>query len=144
MNHVLNATLPAPVPMADGLDAAYWEGTRAHELRVQRCGACGTWRWAPEWICHVCHSFAVEWPVVAAEGVLFSFQRVWHPVTPALAAAVPYVNVLVELPHAGGVRMLGNYAGDPLDALVIGTPMVAVFEDHDAELPYTLVQWKQA
>jgi hypothetical protein len=41
--------------------------------------------------------------------------------------------------------MLGNYSGDPLDELVIGSPMVAVFEDHDdAAWPYTLVHWKKA
>jgi hypothetical protein len=29
--------------------------------------------------------------------------------------------------------------------LVIGTPVVAVFEDHDdADVPYTLVQWRTA
>ena len=143
--HVLDASLPAPVPTADGLDAPYWAGTRAHELRVQQCAACGTFRWAPEWICYRCHSFATEWPAVEPHGVLFSHQRVWHPVTPALATAVPYVNILVELPQAGGVRMIGNYAGDPLDALAIGTPLVAVFEDHDdAAVPYTLVHWKKA
>ena len=145
MSHVLPVPMPAPVPMADGLDAPYWEGTRAHELRVQRCTSCATFRWAPEWICFACHSFAVEWPTVAPTGVLFSFQRVWHPVTPALAGAVPYVNLLVELPQAGGVRMIGNWAGDPLDDLSIGMPVAAVFEDHDdAAVPYTLVQWKRS
>jgi uncharacterized protein len=140
--YVLDAVMPAPVPSADGLDAPYWAGTRVHELRVQRCTACGTHRWAPEWICHRCHSFDFDWPAVEPRGVLFSSQRVWHPVTPALATAVPYVNLLVELPHVG-VRMLGNHAGDPLDAPAIGTRLVAVFEDHDdVEVPYTLVQWR--
>ena len=143
MNHVLSVPLPAPVPSPDGLDTPYWEGTRAHELRVQRCGHCGTHRWAPEWICHACHSFAIEWDTVAPTGILFASQRVWHPVTPTLADALPYVNVLVELPQAGGVRMLGNHAGDPHVDLTIGTAMDAVFEDHDdAEVPYTLVHWR--
>ena len=31
---------PLPVPTGDGLDARYWEGTRSHELWVQRCAAC--------------------------------------------------------------------------------------------------------
>ena len=29
--------LRQPAPANDGLDAPFWEGTRAHELRVQRC-----------------------------------------------------------------------------------------------------------
>ena len=142
MSTVLPAGLARPLPSPDGLDAPYWEGTRRHELRVQRCAHCGTFRWSPEWLCYECHSFAIEWITIEPTGVLFSWQRIWHPVAPALAQAVPYVNLLIELPQAGNVRMIGNYAGDPTDAVVIGTPMSAVFEDHDdAEVPYTLVQW---
>ena len=57
--------------------------------------------------------------------------------------AQDHEGLLIELPQAGNVRMIGNYAGDPTDRVVIGTPMSAVFEDHDdAEVPYTLVQWR--
>jgi uncharacterized OB-fold protein len=141
MTTVLPSGLARPIPLADGLDAPYWLGTRAHELRVQRCADCGTFRWSPEWLCYACHSFATDWVSVEPTGVLFSFQRIWHPASPVLANAGPYVTVLVELPHAGSIRMLGNYAGDPTDELRIGTSMRAVFEDRDAEVPYTLVHW---
>jgi hypothetical protein len=51
--------------------------------------------------------------------------------------------VLVELPEAGGVRMLGNLLGDPRQAVQIGAPVEAVFEPHDeATPPFTLVQWR--
>jgi hypothetical protein len=135
--------LPRPAPRPDRLDLAYWEGTRCHELRVQRCRACGGFQWGPEWICHRCHSFDLGYETVAPEGVIFSWERVWHPVHPALRPAVPYVVVLVELPHAGGVRMVGNLAGDPLQPVEIGAPVEVVFEDHEtADPPYTLVQWR--
>lgn len=145
MSGVLPDGLPRPVPSPDGLDAAFWEGTRRHELRIQCCGACGTFRWGPEWICHACHDRAVEWPAVEPRGVLFSWERVWHPVHPRLVDAVPYVVVLVELPQAGGVRLVGNLVGDPEQVPPIGSALDAVFEDHDdAEVPYTLVQWRAA
>ena len=77
--------------------------------------------------------------------MLFSFQRIWHPASPVLAQAGPYITVLVELPHAGNIRMLGNYAGHPTEELRIGMPMTATFEDHDdADVPYTLVHWVQS
>jgi hypothetical protein len=64
-------------------------------------------------------------------------------VHPALRDAVPYLTVLVELPQAGGVRMVGNLLGDPLQVVVIGADVEAVFEDHDdADPPFTLVQWR--
>jgi uncharacterized OB-fold protein len=137
---VLPAGLPVPIPGRDGLERPYWEGTLAHELRVQRCRDCGTWRWGPEWICFACRSFAVEWVAVEPRGRIYAWERVWHPVHRALAGATPYVVVLVELPHAGSVRMIGNLVGggDPK----IGAPVRAVFEDHaEGESPYTLVQW---
>ena len=141
--YVLPDGLPRPVPAPDGLDARYWEGTLAHELRIQRCGACGTWRWTPEWICYACHSREIKWVAVEPRGVLFATERVWHPVHPALASAVPYVVALVELPHAGGVRVVGNLVGDATIDVPIGTDVEAVFEDHaDADLPYTLVHWR--
>ena len=141
---VLPPGLPAPAPAPDGLDARYWDGTRAHELRVQRCAGCRTWQWGPEWVCHACLGEDLEWPAVAPEGRVYSWERVWHPVHPALAEAVPYVVVLVELPHAGGVRMVGNLAGDAHAPVRLGAAVEAVFEDHDgADPPYTLVQWRR-
>ena len=141
MSTVLPPGLARPIPLADGLDAPYWLGTRAHELRAQQCARCGTFRWSPEWLCYACHSFDTNWVTLEPTGVLFSYQRIWHPASPVLASAGPYITVLVELPQAGNIRMLGNYAGDHTDQLHIGEPMHAQFEDHDAELPYTLVQW---
>jgi uncharacterized OB-fold protein len=140
---VLLPGLPAPRPAADGLDRAYWEGTRAHELRVQRCSRCATWRWGPEWICHACRSFDTEWLAVEPTGRIYGWERVWHPVHPALKSAVPYVVALVELPQAGGVRMVGNLVGDSRAPVRIGAAVRAVFEDHgDGDPPFTLVQWQ--
>lgn len=134
--------LPAPVPSPDGLDTPYWQGTRRHELWVQRCRSCLAWQWGPEWICHACRSFDVGWEQVEPSGRIYSWERVWHPVNPVLAPACPYVIVLVELPDAGGVRVLGNLVGDPTEPFAIGDQVEAVFEDHDdAATPFTLVQW---
>jgi uncharacterized OB-fold protein len=69
---------------------------------------------------------------------------VWHPVHPALKDAGPYLVVLVELPHAGNIRMIGNLLGDPQQSVRIGTAVAAVFEHHEGAQPYTLVQWRFA
>jgi uncharacterized OB-fold protein len=131
--------LPAPAPQPDGLDRPYWEAARRHRLVAQRCNACATWQWGPEWICHACHSFDVGFADVAGPGRIFSWERVWHPVHPALVGGVPYVVVLVELPGAGGIRMIGNLVGDPRAPVAIGAEVEPVFEDHG---DYTLIQWR--
>lgn len=135
--------LPAPVPEPDGLDAPYWAGTRRGELLVQRCERCRAWQWGPEWICHACLSSEVGWTRVEPRGTIYSWERAWHPVHPALKEHGPYIVVLVELPHADGLRMLGNLLGDPRQRVTIGAAVEAVFEPHDAaNVPFTLVQWR--
>ena len=77
------------------------------------------------------------------KGRIYSYQRPHHPVHPALNGHGPYIAVLVELPHAGNVRMVGNLLGDPRQEVRIGAPVEAVFEHHDgANPPFTLVQWR--
>ena len=49
--------------------------------------------------------------------------------------------VLVELPDAGGVRVLGNLVGDPTQPVSVGLAVDAVFEHHDG---YTLIQWRRS
>ncbi|MEM9563687.1 MAG: OB-fold domain-containing protein [Actinomycetota bacterium] len=140
--------LPAPRPARDGLDGPYWAAAREHRLVVQRCSTCGTFQWGPEWMCHACQTFDVDWVEVAGRGTIYSWQRPHHPVHPALRDQGPYIVVLVELADAGGIRMVGNLLGDPLQEVVIGTEVEAVFEDHapdtDGVEPYTLVQWRVA
>ena len=141
----LPAGMPAPVPAADGLDLPYWEGTRQGLLMVQRCGACGNWQWGPEWMCHKCNSFEIKWEQVDGTGVIYSWERPWHPVHPALKERGRYTAVLVELPHAGNIRMVGNLLGPEDQDVVIGASVEAMFEPHDdAATPYTLVQWRLA
>ena len=137
----LPAGMPAPVPSPDGLDVAYWEGTRRGELMVQKCGGCGGWQWGPEWMCHQCNSFDMQWEQVAANGLIYSWERPWHPVHPALKPMGPYTVVLVELPHAGNIRMIGNFLGAADQEVVIGSAVEAVFEAHDdSDTPYTLLR----
>lgn len=139
----LPAGLPVPVPEADGLSAPYWAGLQQGKLLVQRCASCGAWQFGPEWICHQCHAFDPPWVQVPARGRIYSWERVWHPVHPALTDRCPYLAVLVELPEAGGVRMVGNLLGDPLQQVRIGSEVVGVFEHHPETVPpHSLLQWR--
>src|ERR1700719_2439391 len=42
--------LPVPVIEDDRLDAPYWQATREHKLKVQRCARCRVFQWGPEWL----------------------------------------------------------------------------------------------
>jgi uncharacterized OB-fold protein len=140
MSTYLPDGLPAPNTI-DLLTAPYWEATRAGRLRIQKCRGCGAWQWGPEWICHRCHSFDLVWEDVEGKGRIYSYQRPHHPVHATLNGHGPYIVVLVELPHAGNVRMVGNLLGDPRQDVKIGAAVEAVFEPH---ADFTLVQWRLA
>lgn len=142
MSYLLDG-LPKPVASRDGLDTPFWEGLTNDRLLLQRCDGCGKFQWGPEWVCHRCRSFDLTYTETPAEGVIYSHQRVWHPVHPALAEQGPYIIVLVELPAADNVRIVGNLVGDPEQDLVIGSPVTGVFEHHPDDDPaHTLLQWQ--
>jgi len=138
--------MPRPVP--DALTAPFWAAAREERLLAQRCGACGTWQWGPEWCCHACRTFDPGWTEVPApggvyRGRIYSWERNHHPVHPALRGRAPYIVVLVELPDAGNIRMVGNLLGNPMQEVRIGAEVKAAFEHHNrADPPYTLVQWQ--
>lgn len=139
----LNPGLPIPVASPDGLDAPYWEAAANDVLKLQVCDDCGHYQWGPEWVCHQCHSENLSFEAIEPRGRIYSYERVWHPVHPALNEQGPYLIVLVEFPDHSNARMVGNLLGDPEQEVVIGSEVEAVFEHHlDDEPPFTLVQWQ--
>lgn len=137
-----------PAPDADGLQTQFWDGLTRGELHIQRCRACKTWIFAPEWICHHCHSFDLAWEQVEPTGRIYSWTRVWRPPIPTFPS--PYIAVVVELPQAGDVRLIGNLLGDATQKVDIGASVTGVFEHHPASAgppvrpAFSLLQWKRA
>lgn len=131
--------IPVPVAQRDGVDREFYESAKRHELAVQKCGKCGTFQFPAEWICYKCHALEPGWDRISGRGVIYSWERVWHPAHPALKQSCPYLVVVVELPDAGNVRMVGNLLGDPMQDVKIGGEVEAVFEDREGA---TLIQWR--
>lgn len=137
--------LPIPVPEADGLSAPYWNGLRENKLMVQRCKACNKFQWGPEWICHSCNSFDMGWEEIKPVGKIYSWTRVWHPTHTVLNNRGAYIVVVVELPGADGIRMVGNLLGDAQQEVPVGATVHGVFEQHPGTDPaYALLHWTLA
>lgn len=133
--------MPVAVAARDGVDREFYEAVKRHQLVVQRCGKCGTFQFPAEWICYKCHTMEPGWEGVSGSGRIYSWERVWHPAHPALRGSCPYLVVVVELPDAGNIRMVGNLLGDPMQEVKIDAEVEAVFEDREGG---TLVQWQLA
>lgn len=115
----------------DRVDYPFWQGLQRGELRIQHCTGCGRWLWPAEWRCGECGSWDFDWPVIPGEGRVYAWERTHHSFVRKFSDLLPYVNVLVELPHAGGARILGLVTG-PSGNISIGDRVVAEIQSPSA------------
>jgi uncharacterized OB-fold protein len=99
------AAFEALAPEPTELNAPYWEGLAAGELRLQRCTACGAHQHPAESFCYECGATELEWVTVSGEGTIYSFIVVHQPYHPAFQPFLPYTVATVELDE--GPRLLG-------------------------------------
>lgn len=114
--------IPLPVPTTQ----PYWDGTRAGELRIQRCATCGESFFYPRIACPHCGSSDVAWVRASGRATLHSYVISHHP-APGFEDDVPYVIAVVTLEE--GPRLLTNLvdvAPDP-SVLVLDLQLEVVF-----------------
>jgi len=114
-----------------------WEGTKAGELRLQTCNACGELRHPPGPVCPSCHAMDRGYVVASGRGTIFSFLVHHAPQMPG--RELPVTIALVELEE--GVRFVADVRGNPED-LTIGDPVVVAWDRVDGDL--TLPIWEVA
>jgi uncharacterized OB-fold protein len=106
-------------------DAPFWEHTKNHELRLQRCTPCGKFRWPPAAVCDACLSSDYTWGPVSGKATLLSwvvFQRQYFPGLPT-----PYNSILVELDE--GPLFISNLVGVENDAIEFDIRVEVDFQD---------------
>lgn len=112
---------------AEEADAPYWQGLREGRLLLPCCAQCARWLWPAAHRCGACGGWGLSWQAVEPVGEVFSWTRVWQPFQGNEDLPTPYVNLLVTLPQAGGIRLLGLLDGDGVQGLRIGAPVMGVF-----------------
>ncbi len=127
----MSRPLPEPTPET----AHFWEGTRAGELRLQRCQDCGHVYFPPRPFCPSCSSRNVEVFKASGRGRLASYVINERP-HPAFDG--PYAIALVELEE--GVRLMSNIVGceQTPEALVLDMPLEVTFEQVSEEIALPL------
>ena len=128
---------PLPVPTPE--TKHFWEGTRAGELRLQRCDDCRHTYFPPRPFCPKCASRSVG--VVKASGKAKLLSYVIHH-RPAPGFTPPYAIAVVELEE--GPRMMTNIVGCPQtpEALVLDMSLEVTFERQTDQI--TLAFFKPA
>ena len=116
----------------------FWDSLREHEIRVQRCSACGAYRYHPKEMCPRCRSRDAEWSPISGRGEVYTYTVVRRAPTPAYQPDVPYV--IVHATMAEGFRMIATLPGVPPDRVRIGLPVVLGYEDVSPE--WTLLTFR--
>ncbi|MEU0987451.1 OB-fold domain-containing protein [Streptomyces sp. NPDC005953] len=127
---------PRPAPPSGRYDAPYWRYAAEGELRLQRCGGCGQFRYPPGPVCPDCLAEEASWERLSGTGTLLAwtvFHRQYFPWIPA-----PYLVGAVRTTE--GPILIGNLVGIDATWLVHDMPLRAVFESvtpTDTSLPVT-------
>ncbi len=121
-----------PLPRITAENRPFWEAARRHELRLQRCGACGRFWYPPGPVCPECLSERFEWTRVGGRGTVSSWVVFHKAYFPAFADEIPYAVVQVELEE--GPRLISNLVDVPPGQIRIGMPVEVVFDDVTPEI----------
>ncbi len=84
-----------PPRVIDPYAERFWAFTEQQELRLQRCGECGRFRWPPGPVCDQCLSEDYAWEEVSGRATLLSwviYRRQYFPEYPD-----PHTVLMVEL-----------------------------------------------
>ena len=120
--------------------AFFWEGVKAHELRIQR-RPDGSLQHPPVPAMWQDKGLPIDYVVASGRGMVFSFVVHHAPKVPG--RTLPFVIALVELEE--GVRMLGELRGVDPAAVSIGMPVRAMYIDFpagDTGPEWTLYAWE--
>jgi uncharacterized OB-fold protein len=124
-------------PMVNRDSQFFWDGTKAGELRIQICNACGAKRFPPGPACQSCEAYDRGYVVASGEGSVFSFVVHRHPPVPG--RELPIVIALVDLDE--GVRTVGEVVDVPAEEIDIGMRLRVDFQVVDDELTLPVWRW---
>jgi uncharacterized OB-fold protein len=135
------------LPQLDEYSAAFWEGTRVGELRMQTCASCGKRRFPPRPMCPWCRSIEFSWPAMSGRGTIWSYVVPHPPLLPAYAELAPYNVIVVALDEDPALRLVGNLVADATAgigsvdpaSIEIGAAVRAVYQPLAEDI--TLPRW---
>jgi uncharacterized OB-fold protein/acyl dehydratase len=108
----------------------FWDGVKAHELRIQHCQGCQRLAHPPVVRCPECGSYELGYQVASGRATLYSFVEPVYPPMPFMR--YPYVVGLVELEE--GTRLVTNIVNCAPEQVEIGMPLELTFVETDPEM----------
>ncbi|MGV9803866.1 Zn-ribbon domain-containing OB-fold protein [Mycobacterium sp. NPDC003449] len=127
------------VAVNDALEQPFWDALKQNRLELQHCEKCAYIRFPASERCPECWGQTGTWRPVDAVGTVWSHTTYHKSLHPALADAVPYTVVLVQL-DAGPV-LPGRIRPGGDTEIAIGDRVEGVFTAITPE--FTMLEWKR-
>lgn len=118
-----NKPLPVPTPISQ----PYWDGLKAHTVRIQQCERCQHWIFFPRAHCPACASRQLAWRTISGEATLYSFTVARVPTLPEFSDEMPQLLAVVQLKE--GPHLNTTIVGAAPETLKIGQALRPVFDD---------------
>jgi acyl dehydratase/uncharacterized OB-fold protein len=136
-----NKPLPQPTPASQ----PFWDGLKAHEVRLQRCEDCASWIFYPRLHCPHCASRKLAWRAVSGQGTLYTYTVARVPTLPEFSDEMPQLLAVIALDE--GPHLNTTLVGVAPEALAVGQRMRPVFDERPGSvvlLRYTAEESAQA
>lgn len=115
-----------PLPQPTAISAPFWDGLKAHEVRLQQCDN-GHWLFFPRTHCPTCGSRQLAWKTVSGEGTLYTYTVARVPTLPEFSDEMPQLLAVVELQE--GVHINTTMVGVKPEDLRVGQRVRPVFDE---------------
>ncbi len=115
-----------PLPQPTTISAPFWDGLKAHEVRIQQCDQ-GHWLFFPRTHCPTCGSRQLDWKTVSGEGELYTYTVARVPTLPEFSDEMPQLLAVVKLDE--GVHINTTVVGAKPEDLKVGQRVRPVFDE---------------
>ncbi len=129
-----------PLPGVSEETKPFWDYSKQHELRMQKCLRCKKLFYPPSSMCPHCQHLESEWVKLSGKGKVYSFVIVRRAANPGFAAEVPYTVAIIETEE--GPRIISSVIDCKPEEVRIDMPVEVVFDDVTAE--FSLPKFKPA
>jgi len=119
--------LPAKPPHPTIETQPFWDATAQGRIDLAKCDVCGFIPFYPRLICPDCQSTSMTWTTMSGQGTIYSYSVTRAGVSRTWKEHLPFVLAYVQLDE--GPMMLTNIVDCDVDAVEIGAPVTAVFDD---------------
>lgn len=131
-----NKPLPRPTPLSQ----PFWDGLKAHEVRLQVCEDCGHAVFFPRSHCPACGGRRLAWRRVSGQATLYTFTVARVPTLPEFTDEMPQLLAVVELDE--GPHLNTTLVGVDPESIRVGLRVRPVFDERPGSV--TLLRYTPA